>query len=168
MNTMLYADPAPVATPAADAPAAAPATASKAPARKAPVRKVAAKKVPAKKTMAKKAAPAPKPAVKKAPARKLAPQAAAPAAPTKTAAKPVKKKEGKVKIVRDSFTMPEADFAIIDRIKLRAIEWRQPVKKSEVLRAALQALAALPDARVKALLSGLADIKKGRPKKSAG
>ncbi|HEX5374193.1 MAG TPA: hypothetical protein VFW84_15815, partial [Aquabacterium sp.] len=77
-------------------------------------------------------------------------------------------KEGKVKIVRDSFTMPEADFALIDRIKLRAIEWKHPVKKSEVLRAALQALNALPDARVKALLSGLADIKKGRPKKATG
>jgi len=66
--------------------------------------------------------------------------------------------------VRDSFAMPESDFAIIDRIKLRAIEWKHPVKKSEVLRAGLQALEALTDAKLRALLSGLEPIKKGRPK----
>lgn len=129
---------------------------------------VATKKVTAVKKaprVAKKVAVAKKaPAAKKAPvARKLAPQSAA-----KPGKKKDKVKDAKIKIVRDSFTMPEADFALIDRIKLRAIEWRQPVKKSEVLRAALQALNALPDARVKALLSGLADIKKGRPKKATG
>ena len=47
---------------------------------------------------------------------------------------------------------------------MRAIEWKQPVKKSEVLRAALHALEALSDAKVRALLTGLAPIKKGRPK----
>lgn len=82
------------------------------------------------------------------------------------AAKPVKpaKPAKPVKVVRDSFTMPESDFAIIDRIKLRAIEWKHPVKKSEVLRAALHALEALSDAKVKALLADLEPIKKGRPK----
>ncbi|HET6786758.1 MAG TPA: hypothetical protein VFH49_02270 [Aquabacterium sp.] len=144
--------------------------------------RVATKKVTAVKKapmVAKKVAVAKKaPAAKKAPvARKLVPQSAAKTVPpsvaqTAVTTKPGKKKDkvkdAKVKIVRDSFTMPEADFALIDRIKLRAIEWKHPVKKSEVLRAALQALQALPDARVKALLSGLADIKKGRPKKSAG
>lgn len=129
---------------------------------------VATKKVTAVKKapmVAKKVAVAKKaPAAKKAPvARKLAPQSAA-----KPGKKKDKVKDAKIKIVRDSFTMPEADFALIDHIKLRAIEWRQPVKKSEVLRAALQALNALPDARVKALLSGLADIKKGRPRKTGG
>ena len=125
-----------------------------------PAKKVAAKKTPVKKVLAKKAA------AKKAPARKTV-------AATKqvtTAAKPVKpakpKKPAKVKVIRDSFTMPEADFAIIDRIKLRAIEWKQPVKKSEVLRAALYALGALPDAQVKKLLSGLSPVKKGRPNKA--
>jgi len=116
-----------------------------------PAKKVAAKKVPVKKVPAKKAT------AKKAPARKTV-------AATKPAVKPAKpKKPAKVKVIRDSFTMPEADFAIIDRIKLRAIEWKQPVKKSEVLRAALHALGALSDAQIKKLLSGLTPVKKGRP-----
>jgi DNA-directed RNA polymerase subunit H (RpoH/RPB5) len=124
------------------------------PASKAPAKKVVAKKAVAKKVVAKKAP------VKPTAAPTPAPKAAA----KKPVAKPAKpKKPAKVKVIRDSFTMPEADFAIIDRIKLRAIEWKQPVKKSEVLRAALYALGALPDAQVKKLLSGLTPVKKGRP-----
>ncbi len=110
---------------------------------------------PAAKTLtAAKAAKPVKPtkAVKKAEAPKQAKQAKA-------------DKPGKAaKVIRDSFTMPESDFAIIDRIKLRAIEWKQPVKKSEVLRAALHALEALGDAKVRALLAALEPIKKGRPR----
>ncbi|WP_286744346.1 hypothetical protein [Aquabacterium sp. UBA2148] len=97
-----------------------------------------------------------------------APKVANPAAAAKPAKAPKAAKPAKVakapKVVRDSFTMPQPDFDIIDRIKLRAIEWKQPVKKSEVLRAALHALEALSDAKVRALLTGLAPIKKGRPK----
>jgi outer membrane biosynthesis protein TonB len=137
------------------------------PASKAPAKKTLAKKVPTKRPAVKKAV------AKKAPAKpapvlvpKPAPKVAAKKPVTKPVAKPAKpKKPAKVKVIRDSFTMPEADFAIIDRIKLRAIEWKQPVKKSEVLRAALYALGALPDAQVKKLLSGLSPVKKGRPNK---
>lgn len=141
--------------------------------------KTAAKKVAAKKGSAQKPAakqPAVKaPAVKKAAAPKAVSAKAAPAAkpakPVKSAkpVKPVKApkvtKPVKLKIVRDSFTMPEADFALIEQIKQRALGWKQPAKKSEVLRAALQALQALPDAKVRQLLSGLTPIKKGRPQK---
>jgi hypothetical protein len=141
--------------------------------------KTAAKKVAAKKGSAQKPGakqPAAKaPAVKKAAAPKAVSAKAAPAAkPAKPvkAAKPVKPvkapkatKPVKRKIVRDSFTMPEADFALIEQIKQRALGWKQPAKKSEVLRAALQALQALPDAKVRQLLSGLTPIKKGRPQK---
>ena len=141
-------------------------TPAKAPARKA-ASKVARKTV--RKAVATKAPAAPakpnsvsKPAVP--PQVKVA-QVAKPVKadkPTKSlkAEKPAKAD----KVVRDSFTMPQSDFDIIDRIKLRAIEWKQPVKKSEVLRAGLQALEALSDAKVRALLAGLAPIKKGRPK----
>lgn len=144
--------------------------------------KTAAKKVAAKKAAAQKPAtkkPAVKaPAVKKAAAPKAVSAKAAPSAkpakPVKSAksvkpVKPVKApkatKPVKLKIVRDSFTMPEADFALIEQIKQRALGWKQPAKKSEVLRAALQALQALPDAKVRQLLSGLTPIKKGRPQK---
>ena len=133
--------------PAAKRAVAKTAVASKAPAQKASARKVAVKKVVVKKVVAKPAAAA-KPA--------KAPKAPKAFKPAKVAKAP--------KVVRDSFTMPQSDFDIIDRIKLRAIEWKQPVKKSEVLRAALHALEALSDAKVRALLTGLAPIKKGRPK----
>lgn len=147
-------------------------TPAKAPARKA-ASKVARKTV--RKAVATKAPAAPakpnsvsKPAV---PPQVKAAQVAKPAKPVKAdkptkAAKPLKadKPSKADKVVRDSFTMPQSDFDIIDRIKLRAIEWKQPVKKSEVLRAGLQALEALSDAKVRTLLTGLAPIKKGRPK----
>jgi hypothetical protein len=129
-------------------------------------------KLPAQKAAAKSPAPARKvaprkpatPAVKTPAAKKVAKAVETVNTVVKPAAvKPIKPAKP-VKVVRDSFTMPDADFAIIDRIKLRAIEWKQPVKKSEVLRAALHALDALSDAKVKALLADLVPIKKGRPK----
>lgn len=123
-------------------------------------RSTAAKTRPA----AKKAAPpAKQPA---APAKKPAP-AAKPPAPARPAAAPVASKEPKVKakLVRDSFTMPQADFALIGALKERAIGFKRPAKKSELLRAGLQALAGLNDTALKAALDALAPLKPGRPKK---
>ena len=123
-------------------------------------RSTAAKTRPA----AKKAAPpAKKPA---APAKKPAPSAKPPA-PARPAAAPVASKEPKVKakLVRDSFTMPQADFALIGALKERAIGFKRPAKKSELLRAGLQALAGLNDTALKAALDALAPLKPGRPKK---
>lgn len=127
-------------------------------AKKAPARKAVAKKAPAQPVSAKKAA-APKPSKPAKPVKAVKP--AKPVKPPKAA------KPEKIKIVRDSFTMPEADFALIDQIKQRALGWKQPAKKSEVLRAALQALQALSDAKLRQLLAGLAPIKKGRPQKTS-
>ena len=56
--------------------------------------------------------------------------------------KPVLKKP---RLVRDSFTMPRADYALIAQVKERALALRRPTKKSELLRAGLQVLAALGD-----------------------
>ena len=90
--------------------------------------------------------------------------AAAPTAqPAVTVAAPAKLR--KPALVRDSFTMPEADFALIAALKKRAIAFQRPAKKSELLRAGLQALAALDDGRVRKVLEGLAEVKTGRPKK---
>ena len=153
-------------------------TTSPTPQPKATVKKVVVKKVVAKKVAVKRPAPQAVKPVAAAPANAeqaakpvKAPKVAKPAAapkPAKAPKAPKAVKPAKVakapKVVRDSFTMPQSDFDIIDRIKLRAIEWKQPVKKSEVLRAALHALEALSDAKVRALLTGLAPIKKGRPK----
>lgn len=69
------------------------------------------------------------------------------------------------KLVRDSFTMPADDFALVAVLKQRALQMQRPAKKSELLRAGLQALSALsPQALAKAL-DALAPVKAGRPKK---
>jgi hypothetical protein len=71
----------------------------------------------------------------------------------------------KVKLVRDSFTMPEADYAAIAILKKRAIAFQRPARKSELLRAGLHALVALDDSALKIALDGLLAVKTGRPKK---
>ncbi|WP_142123133.1 hypothetical protein [Pseudoxanthomonas sp. 3HH-4] len=69
------------------------------------------------------------------------------------------------KLVRDSFTMPAGDFALVAVLKGRALQMQRPAKKSELLRAGLHALSALsPQALTKAL-DALAPVKAGRPKK---
>ena len=69
------------------------------------------------------------------------------------------------RLVRDSFTMPAEDFALVDVLKARGLQVQRPVKKSELLRAGLHALSGLsPQALAKAL-DALAPVKAGRPKK---
>jgi hypothetical protein len=112
---------------------------------------------PATKPSAKRATPAParKPGTQRAAARKRA----APPAPAQAVAKPIGK------LVRDSFTMPQQDFDLIDGLKKRALAFQRPTKKSELLRAGLQVLAHLDSAQLKRTLEALAPIKTGRPKK---
>ncbi len=130
-------------------------TAVKAQTVKAPAtKKPAAKKPIVKKPVVKKAA------VKKAPLKKAA---AKPATPVK-AVKPAKVK--KPKLVRDSFTIPKDEYVVIDGLKLRAGKLGQSVKKSELLRAGVKALAAMSDIQFKAALSNVPTIKTGRPKNS--
>ena len=139
--------------------------AQKAPATKAPV----AEKPAAKKPVVKKPA-VKKPVVKKA-AVKPATKTAVKKAPVKTPAKPVKPvkavkpaKVKKPKLVRDSFTIPKDEYVVIDSLKVRAGKLGQSVKKSELLRAGVKALAAMSDIQFKAALSNVPTIKTGRPK----
>ena len=69
----------------------------------------------------------------------------------------------KPKLVRDSFTIPKAEFAAIETLKTRAIALGTSVKKSELLRAGLMALQGLNDAAFKAALSAVPTLKTGRP-----
>ena len=75
------------------------------------------------------------------------------------------KKEHKVKVVRDSFTMPRNEYQKIAEIKAICLKAKMHVKKSEVLRAGLKMLVKLNAAQLKSMLSGLEKIKTGRPKK---
>lgn len=69
----------------------------------------------------------------------------------------------KTKVVRDSFTIPKAEYAAIDELKNRAVGLGTSVKKSELLRAGLMALQALSDAAYKRALAVVPALKTGRP-----
>ncbi len=126
------------------------------------IQKPATKKAVVKKVAAK---PARKTTTAKAPI-KAAPVKAAPAKPAKPvkAPKPVKAK--KPKLVRDSFTIPKDEYVVIESLKTRAGKLGQAVKKSELLRAGVKALAAMSDIQFKAALNNVPTIKTGRPKSS--
>lgn len=78
-------------------------------------------------------------------------------------AKDVKAK--KPKLVRDSFTIPKDEYAVIDALKERAVRLSRPVKKSELLRAGLKLLAGLSDTSLFTALESVPSIKTGRPTK---
>jgi uncharacterized protein YjhX (UPF0386 family) len=81
------------------------------------------------------------------------------------ASKPAKPTKVRLHMVRDGFTMPQADFALIAMLKSRALAARRETKKSELLRAGLHVLAALDDKALMAALGRLTPVKVGRPKK---
>lgn len=69
------------------------------------------------------------------------------------------------KLVRDGFTMPAADFALIAHLKKRLLGNAREAKKSELLRAGLRALDALSDEALIVAIDQLERVKTGRPKK---
>ena len=79
-------------------------------------------------------------------------------------AKPLKDK--KVKVVRDSFTIPKSELLQIVESKKRALTLGVEIKKSELIRAGLQALTSMNDAAFKKALASVPTIKTGRPAKS--
>ena len=81
----------------------------------------------------------------------------------KKAVKPVKAK--KVKLVRDSYAMPENEYAQIGELKKRLATMSVDVKKSELLRAGVAVMAALNDAELKRVMARVERIKTGRPAK---
>jgi hypothetical protein len=72
----------------------------------------------------------------------------------------------KLRLVRDSFTMPQTDHDLIGILKTRALAFAHPAKKSELLRGGLHALAALDDAGFRRCIEALVPLKPGRPKKA--
>lgn len=94
------------------------------------------------------------------------PAAQADAVKSKTStvkAKPTKEK--KVKVMRDSFTIPKVEFNQIGELKKRAVAMGIEVKKSELIRAGLLLINGLTDAQFKLALSAVPTVKTGRPSK---
>lgn len=167
----MNATPSPAPAPAATAPEtgkrlpAKPDAPTGAPPSPAKAKKAVPPKAPKAAGTAKPAkAPAASPAPTAAPAETSTTARKVPAKKSKPTAAPAKPK---AKLVRDSFTMPQADFDLIAALKDRSLGFKRPTKKSELLRAGLQVLAGLKAPELKAALERLAPLKTGRPKKDA-
>lgn len=74
-------------------------------------------------------------------------------------------KDKKPKLVRDSFTIPKAEYAVLQALKDRAARLGRAAKKSEVLRAGVKSLESMTDAAFLASLGAVPAIKTGRPAK---
>jgi hypothetical protein len=98
-------------------------------------------------------APTKAPAPKKATAKKSGLKQAA-----EKATKPKKPK-----LVRDSFTIPKAEYGVLEELKQRAAQLTRPVKKSELIRASIKVLASLSGAAFLTALNQVPTIKTGRP-----
>lgn len=73
----------------------------------------------------------------------------------------------KVKLVRDSFTIPKAEYLVLEQLKLRAARLGRPTKKSELIRAGIKALAALGEPALLEAIGRVPSLKTGRPQKTA-
>jgi len=77
-------------------------------------------------------------------------------------------KEGKTqkaKLVRDSFTIPKAEYSTLNELRQRSTRLAQPAKKSELLRAGIALLKGLSDQAFLDALAAVPNLKTGRPKK---
>jgi len=131
-------------------------SAKKVVAKKASVKKVAVKKVTAKKATAKKAT-----AKKAAPTKSLAPSRKKPAPSTSAPATKTKK----VKLVRDSFTMPANEYQILQDTKKASLKAGFEIKKSDLLRIGVGLLKTLSVTQLAAARAALTTLHAGRPKK---
>lgn len=136
--------------------------------KKKPVAKAAAPKPPVKK-------PAARPAPKAAAVAKPAPEAVKTEKKVEKVVKPVKvekaektekvTKAKKVKQVRDSFTMPENEYAVLAQVKKSCLKAGVEIKKSDLLRIGVSLIKNLKIGELKDILGSLTPLKVGRPKK---
>ena len=102
-------------------------------------------------------------AVKRAPAKPAA--KTAPKTAPKTEPKPASVEvKVKHKLVRDSFTIPKAEYVVLESLKVRAADLKRPTKKSELIRAGIAVLKKLSDKEFLAAVNGVQSLKTGRPK----
>ncbi len=121
-----------------------------------PTAAVPANKAPATKAVAVKATASTTPSKKPVTAKPVAVKKVEPVKATKVP---------KLKMERDSFTMPKTEYAQLGVLKDRLVKLGQPAKKSELLRAGIMQLAAMTDAALKAAMAKVPTIKTGRPNK---
>ncbi len=76
------------------------------------------------------------------------------------------RREEKIKVVRDSFTMPQTDYELITALKKRSLESGIQTTKSEILRAGLSALNQMTEVEFVSRIEAVEKIKTGRPKQT--
>ncbi|CAH1210727.1 conserved hypothetical protein [Candidatus Nitrotoga sp. BS] len=74
-------------------------------------------------------------------------------------------KPKKIKMVRDSFSMPENEYSQFAALKKRCLQAGVHVKKSELLRAGLLSLSKLTDSELVKVVGQVEILKTGRPNK---
>ncbi len=99
----------------------------------------------------------------------IAPAPEAPPANTATASvtvSRVKKKEsvGDSAIIRETFSLPPGDSELIDELRQRSAAQGVMLNRSEILRAGLVALCALPNSKLVEIGNQVPKMKTGRPK----
>ena len=67
------------------------------------------------------------------------------------------------KVIRDGFTMPAEDYALIAQLQATGVQAGVVVSKSAVLRAGLHTLQALSPADLRQVFAALEKVKPGRP-----
>lgn len=87
-------------------------------------------------------------------------------APTPKEATVTAPKDKKVKVVRDSFTIPKTEFAQLSDMKKKALGLGLEVKKSELIRAGLMLLNSVSDAAFRKAMASVPTLKTGRPGKN--
>jgi hypothetical protein len=132
----------------------------KAPAKKAPAKKAAAKKDAAVKAIAK------KPSAKKLSSKKTTVQKTTSkrpkVVPVEVAPAP---KAKKVKLIRDSFTMPGHEYQVLQDIKKAALKAGIELKKSDLLRIGVGMLKNFSVTQLDKARAALTKLSAGRPKK---
>ena len=90
----------------------------------------------------------------------------------KTPAKATKKvtatkadKPTKPQLVRDSFTIPESEYAALAKVKKACLKEGFEIKKSELIRIGIALLAEMSSSKVKSAKKKLQTVKTGRPRK---
>ena len=73
--------------------------------------------------------------------------------------------EKPMKVIRDSFTLPESDHQLISGLQERSLYSRLHSTKGEVLRAGLHALVKMDDDTFFEYINNVEKLKPGRPKK---
>ena len=68
-------------------------------------------------------------------------------------------------LVRESFKLPMLDHLMLETLKLRGSKLGSPVKKSALVCAGINALAAMSDAKFFAMMKSLPSVSAGHPAK---